>query len=174
VSAVVNEMQMKVPALIAFVTLATALASRDCLAQREKSLVTTRLEVTGEVSRNLSLSVDDLRAFAQRKGQAAAGGYRGVRLIDLIEEADIKRDARHALRRTYVVAIASDGYQAVFSWGELFNTSIGRDVLVAFERDRSPLRDGEGKIALVSLADEKIGVRHVKWLSRIDVRRVPE
>jgi DMSO/TMAO reductase YedYZ molybdopterin-dependent catalytic subunit len=169
-----NEMQMKGPALIAFATLAAALASGDCLAQREKSLVTTRLEVTGEVSRNLSLSVDDLRAFAQRRGQAAAGGYRGVRLIDLIEEADIKRDARHALRRTYVVATASDGYQAVFSWGELFNTPIGRDVLVAFERDGLPLQDGEGRIALVSLADEKIGPRHVKWLSRIDVRRVSE
>jgi hypothetical protein len=36
------------------------------------------------------------------------------------------------------------------------------------------LQDGEGRIALVSLADEKIGPRHVKWLSRIDVRRVPE
>jgi DMSO/TMAO reductase YedYZ molybdopterin-dependent catalytic subunit len=169
-----NETQMKGPALIAFATLAAALVSGDSLAQKEKSLVTMRLEVTGEVSRNLSLSVEDLRAFAQRKGQAAAGGYRGVRLIDLIEEADMKRDARHALRRTYVVAIASDGYQAVFSWGELFNTAIGRDVLVAFERGGSPLQDGEGKIALVSLADEKIGPRHVKWLSRIDVRRVSE
>ena len=69
-SAVANEMQMKGHSLIAFAALAAALASGDGLAQKEKSLVTTRLEVTGEVSRNLSLSVEDLRAFAQRKGQA--------------------------------------------------------------------------------------------------------
>mgnify|MGYP003694664319 CR=1 FL=1 len=79
------------------------------------------------------------------------------------------------LRRTYVVATASDGYQAV-----LF---LGRAVQHAY-RARGPswyssaaglrLQDGEGKIALVSLADEKTGPRHVKWLSRIDVRRVPE
>ncbi len=166
--------QRKRSALIAVATFATVLASVDCLAQREGSLVTTRLQVSGEVSRNLSLSVEDLRGLARRRGQVTAGGYVGIRLTDVLEEADIKRDVRRALRRTYVVAIASDGYQAVFSWGELFNTAIGRDVVVAFERGGSPLRDGEGKIALVSLADEKIGPRHVKWLSRIDVRRVPE
>jgi len=137
-------------------------------------MVTTRVEVTGEVGRKLSLSVEDLRGLAQRRGQVAAGAYGGIRLTDLLEEADIRRDERHALRRTYVVATASDGYHAVFSWGELFNTPVGREVLVAFERDGAPLRDGEGKIALVSLADERIGPRHVKWLSRIDVRRVPE
>jgi DMSO/TMAO reductase YedYZ molybdopterin-dependent catalytic subunit len=150
------------------------LAAGNALAQERKSMVTTRVEVTGEVGRKLSLSVEDLRGLAQRRGQVAAGAYGGIRLTDLLEEADIRRDERHALRRTYVVATASDGYHAVFSWGELFNTPVGREVLVAFERDGAPLRDGEGKIALVSLADERIGPRHVKWLSQIDVRRVPE
>jgi len=161
-------------ALITWTTFAEVLALGDCVAQERGSLVTTRVEVAGQVRRSLSLSVEDLRALAQRRGQVAAGGYGGIRLTDLLEEADIRRDARHALRRTYVVALASDSYQAVFSWGELFNTSIGRNVLVAFERDGSPLQDGEGRIALVSLADDKIGPRHVKWLSRIDVRRVHE
>jgi DMSO/TMAO reductase YedYZ molybdopterin-dependent catalytic subunit len=161
-------------AFIAATTFAGVLALGDCLAQERKSLVTTRLEVTGEVQRKLSLTVEDLRALAKRRGQAAAGGYGGIRLTDLLEEADIKQDDRHALRRSYVVAVASDGYQAVFSWGELFNTPIGRSVLVAFERDGVPLREGEGRIALISLADERAGPRHVKWLTRIDVRRVPE
>lgn len=159
-------------AMAAWMTLAGILA--PAVAQERKSLVTTRLEITGEVQRKLSLSVEDLRSLAQRRAKVAAGGYGGIRLTDVLEEADIRRDERHALRRTYVVATASDGYQAVFSWGELFNTPVGREVLVAFERDGSPLQDGEGRIALVSRADEKIGPRHVKWLSRIDVRRVPE
>jgi DMSO/TMAO reductase YedYZ molybdopterin-dependent catalytic subunit len=161
-------------AMIAWTALAAVLAPSGGLAQERKSLVTTQVEVTGEVRRSLSLSVEDLRALAKRRGQAAAGGYGGLRLTELLEEADIRQDARQALRRTYVVAVASDGYQAVFSWGELFNTPVGRDVLIAFERDGSPLREGEGRIALVSLADERPGPRHVKWLSRIDVRRVPE
>ena len=142
-------------------------------AQERVSLVTTRITIAGEVQKELTLSLHDLRAIAQRRGTAAAGGYAGLRLTDLLDEADIRRDAHQALRRTYV-ATASDGYLAVFSWGELFNTSNGTSVMVAFERDGLPLRDGEGRIALVSLADKRIGPRYVKWLSRIDVRRVSE
>jgi len=153
---------------------AALLASSGGLAQEAKSLVSTRLEVTGLVSRPLSLSVEDLRAVAKRRGVAEAGGYGGIILSELLKEASIKEDERHALRRTYVVAVATDGYQAVFSWGELFNTSVGKGVLVAYERDGAPLREGEGRFALVSLADERTGPRHVKWLSRIDVRRVAE
>jgi DMSO/TMAO reductase YedYZ molybdopterin-dependent catalytic subunit len=155
-------------------TLTGILASGGCIAQEVKSLVSTRLEVSGLVRRSLSLSPEDLHALARRRGQAAAGGYGGIRLTDLLEEADISQDERHALRRTYVVAIATDGYQAVFSWGELFNTPVGQGVVVAFERDAQPLRDGEGRIALVSTADNRVGARHVKWLTRVDVRRVPE
>jgi len=153
---------------------AALLVSSGCLAQEGKSLVSTRLEVGGLVQHSLSLTVEDLRALAKRRGQIAEGGYGGVRLVDVLEEADMKQDDRHALRRSYVVAIATDGYQAVFSWGELFNTPVGRSVLVAYERDSAPLREGEGRFALVSLADERSGPRHVKWLTRIDVRRVPE
>jgi len=153
---------------------AVLLVSASSFAQEAKSLVSTRLEVTGLVTRSLSLSVEDLRAVAKRRGPAEAGGYGGILLPELLREAAIKEDERHAMRRTYVVAFATDGYQAVFSWGELFNTPVGRSVLVAYERDGAPLRDGEGKFALVSLADERTGPRHVKWLNRIDVRRVPE
>ena len=61
-------MRMKGFTLIALATLAAVVASGVCHAQREKSLVTTRLEVTGEVRRNLSLSVENLRGIAQRRG----------------------------------------------------------------------------------------------------------
>ena len=150
------------------------LAGATAGGQERTSLVSTQLRVVGEVQHELTLTVDDLRALAMRRALASGGGYTGIRLIDVLEEAEIRRDARLALRRTYVVASATDGFQVVFSWAELFNTAVGGGVLVAFERDNAPLRDGEGRIALVSLADERPGTRHVKWLSRIDVRRAPE
>jgi len=132
--------------------------------------ISTQVRVGGEVQHQLTLGVEDLR----RRPSVQERGYGGVRLVDLLREADIRQDARHALRRTYVVATATDGFQAVFSWGELFNTPIGHGVIVAFERDGAPLRDGEGLITLVSLADERPGTRHVKWLARLEVRRVPD
>ena len=155
------------------VLLALTFVATAALAQERPSSVSTQLNVTGEVQRSLTLSVDELRAIAKRRGAAEAGAYGGLRLTDLLEEADIRRDSPRALRRTYVVASATDGYQAVFSWGELFNSPVGPKVLIAIERDGQPLRDGEGRFALVSLADEKFGPRHVKWLSRIEVRQVP-
>jgi DMSO/TMAO reductase YedYZ molybdopterin-dependent catalytic subunit len=168
---------------------AAALAALLCApawAQDKPGLTTTRLEITGEVKRAASLTVDELRAIASRNGgpveaksvskeiPQAYAGYAGVRLVDVLGEADLRREERHALRRSYVVATASDGYKAVFSWGELFNSPLGKGVLVVYERNGVPLDEGEGRIALVSLMDERVGPRHVKWLARIEVRRVPE
>jgi DMSO/TMAO reductase YedYZ molybdopterin-dependent catalytic subunit len=155
-------------------TFVAALAAVCVAAHAEPSAVSQELRVTGEVERQLVLSLEGLRDIARRRGLAQSQGYAGVRLSDLLDEARIRSDAPRALRRTYVVAIATDGYQAVFSWGELFNSALGREVIVAIERDAAPLRDGEGRFALVSLADLRPGPRHVKWLARIDVRRVPE
>jgi hypothetical protein len=36
------------------------------------------------------------------------------------------------------------------------------------------LDDSEGRIALVSTEDDRIGPRHVKWLGRIEVRRISD
>ncbi len=149
-------------------------AALSTVAQERSSSVSTRLAVTGEVQKALDLTTDQARSIAQRRGEVEGSGYRGLRLVDLLEEADIRRDQPRALRRTYIVALATDGYQAVFSWGELYNSPLGKGVLVALDRDGIPLRDGEGRFALISLADDKPGPRHVKWLTRIDVRRVPE
>jgi DMSO/TMAO reductase YedYZ molybdopterin-dependent catalytic subunit len=160
--------------------------SAAALAQEKPRLATTQVEISGEVKRKLSLSVEDLRALAAKKGGAVAAKsvpgdrppqyqtYVGVRIADVLDEAGIQKEERHAMRRTYVVATASDGYKAIFSWGELFNTPIGQGVLVVYERDGAALDEGEGRIALVSLADDRVGPRHVKWLQRIEVKRVPE
>ena len=143
-------------------------------AQDRASSMSTQLVVTGEVQKPLTLSADDLRAIGKQKEWVQMGTYAGVRLTDLLNLADIRQDAPRALRRTYVVAIATDGYQSVLSWGELYNSPAGKSILVAVDRDGVPLRDGEGRFALVALGDDRPGPRHVKWLSKIDVRRVPE
>jgi hypothetical protein len=98
-------------------------------AQEKTGLLSTHVEIAGAVKRSLSLAVDDLRAIAARNGgplrsadfpgdfPKAYRGCLGVRMTDVLNEADIRTDQRHALRRTYVIATSSDGYKAVFSWG---------------------------------------------------------
>jgi hypothetical protein len=68
-----------------------------------------------------------------------------------------------------VLATASDGYEAVFSWAELFISPVGDSVFVVYERDGAPLADDEGRIALIVTTDQR-PVRHVKWLQTLTLR----
>ncbi len=98
--------------------------------------------------------------------------YAGVLLRDVVSAAKPVEKSRYDLRRSVVVATASDGYQAVFTWAELFLSANGDGALVVFERDGAPLPADEGPLALVSLRDTKSGPRHVKWLTKVEVRGI--
>lgn len=146
--------------------------------------VSTTLQVSGAVAQSLALTVEDLKGLAaQRINDVRAieeGGrreertraYVGVLLRDLLDRAKLVETSRHDLRRSVVVATATDGYKAVFSWAELYLSPIGEGALVYYERDGRPLDDREGRIALISLKDVRAGPRHVRWLQKIEVVRV--
>ncbi len=145
------------------------------------------LRVQGNVERELTLGISDLQGLAVQRVEDVrqvkmAGAtdkfgeqkrsYTGVLLRDVLTSAKPIEKQRHDLRRSIVVATANDGYQAVFSWAELFLSPIGDGALIVFERDGAPLPESEGPLALVSLRDTQPGPRHVKWLQKVDIRRV--
>ncbi len=102
---------------------------------------------------------------------AKVNNFRGVRLTDLINHVGIAEQGHKDTRRMVIIARATDGYVVTFSWNELFNTAIGKDVLVAWEKDGKPLDAGEGQFLLISGQDIKTGPRHVRWLSGIEIKR---
>jgi DMSO/TMAO reductase YedYZ molybdopterin-dependent catalytic subunit len=147
------------------------------------------LIVEGNVENRLSLTLADLRRLPVREVEdvrqvrmagapatdsAAVRRYTGVLLRDVITAAKPVEKARHDLRRSIVVATATDGYMAVFSWAELFLSPIGDGAMVVFERDGAPLAANEGPFAIVSLKDTQPGPRHVKWLERLELRQVAD
>jgi len=144
------------------------------------------LAIAGDVKRPVSLGVTALREFpaaaqtgyrASREvaGQApSAIEVRGVRLLALLQHAGLAERDRLDWRKTVVIAIARDGYRAVFSWPELANTAGGEQVIVAYERDGAPLAASEGPFAIHAPADTRTGPRHVKWLQRLEVRILRE
>ena len=93
-------------------------------------------------------------------------------LRDVLAAARPVEKERHDLRQSIVVATAADGYRAVFSWAELMLSPIGDGAFVIFERDGVPLAPSEGPLALVSLRDTQSGPRHVKWLAKVEIRKV--
>ena len=98
--------------------------------------------------------------------------FRGARLTDVLDAVGLNLDGHKDGRRMVVVARATDGYLVTFSWNELYNSALGKDVLVAWEKDGKPLDVREGQLLLISGQDTKTGPRHVRNLSSIEVLRM--
>ena len=138
--------------------------------------------VKGAVEHPLALTVADLQAFPrhdyEETGPEGKGPPRapskvnGVLLRDVLDRAQLVEKRPRDLRKTIVIADARDGYRAIFTWVELYLSSLGEGVVLALERDGKPLAESEGPVALVSLRDERRGPRHVKWLKSIEARLI--
>lgn len=96
----------------------------------------------------------------------------GVLLVDLLDQAEIRIEEHEDPNRTYIVASGTDGYTSLFSWHELYNTSVGEGVLVVLKKDGRLLGVEEGELCLVSTRDERPGPRRVRYLKRIEVCRL--
>jgi DMSO/TMAO reductase YedYZ molybdopterin-dependent catalytic subunit len=140
------------------------------------------LSVSGNVAEPLMLTVDDLRRYPAHAVDYSPRGmrspaatdesarhYTGCLLRDVLSTAKPTEAKARDLRKSYVVASASDGYEVVFSWAELFVSNVGDNVFIVYERDRTPLPDDEGRVALVTLGDRG-PARHVKWLRALSLR----
>ena len=92
-------------------------------------------------------------------------------LRDVLARAGFGATGDRGARVGIVEAVATDGYRATFSWGELFNSSLGEQTLVIVAQDGRPLDAAAGPLALRSLADIRPGPRHVRNLCALLVRR---
>lgn len=143
--------------------------------------VTQSINIAGVVAKPLTLTVAELKQLpaVELSGMpivCQSGAtveevkqYKGVKLKDLLDKAEIVTKEHNDTRKMIVVATASDGYKAVFSWQELYNSPIGDDVVVFYEKNRQLLGEDEGRIALISAKDLRAGPRHVKWLKTLEV-----
>lgn len=109
-------------------------------------------------------------------GAASAPGveqsvrWSGVLLRDVLEATIAPTLKSREARRLVFEAVATDRYTAVFSWGEVFNGSVGDQVLVISAVDGRPLGADAGPLALRSLADQRPGPRHVRNLCAVVAR----
>lgn len=147
----------------------------------QPSLPTTSLTITGAVERTIVLDSGTLSKYPQQqvvelqlpdKDGGKSSVVRGCRLRDLLDSARILTSDHNTVKKLAVIATSSDGYKVVFSWSELFNSSVGESVLVIFERNGKALSSQEGPLALISGKDLLTGPRHVKWLKTIEVRQI--
>jgi hypothetical protein len=69
-------------------------------------------------------------------------------------------------------AESREGYRALFSWNELFNSSLGDGVLLAWHAPHAPLPERAGPFALTSLHVRATGPRYVQRLATVDLHKL--
>lgn len=128
--------------------LLTPLLAKKALSQESP------IAVRGELKTELSLSLADMKAMASflvrdvpvipervrdRKDEekVAQATFRGVLLRDILWRAGLKHKRKWE-PGVFIQVSNKNNRQVVFSFGELFYSSIGRSVLIAYEREGLP------------------------------------
>ena len=126
-----------------------------------------------ELSQMPSISIRDVLLIKEKNDCSdpeefiSGAAYRGVLLRDLLLKAGMKY-VRKWEPGVYIRVYGSDGKTVVFSFGEIFYSSIGRSVMIAYE-EKADAIPGTGD--LIVTTDLRAG-RHIKRVSRIEVNRV--
>jgi DMSO/TMAO reductase YedYZ molybdopterin-dependent catalytic subunit len=162
----------KFGAIVALTILLLVSLTRPTAAQT----ATATLKVTGDVTTPLSLTPADVKGLPRTKVEAKSGErvvvYEGVRISEILKKAGVPLGGDHGKSLTmYVLATASDGYQAVFSIGELDPELTNNDIIVADTVDGKPLSAEQGQFRIVAPRDVK-GARSMRMLERLEVVRI--
>jgi len=136
------------------------------------------LAVQGDIASPLSLTSDDLAKMPRQTVSVPAPdgtkiAYEGVTLLQVLQKAGapVGKQLRGKALTTYVLAKAHDGYQVVFTLGEVDSQLGNETILVADQRDGKPLPDKQGPFRLVCPNDQE-GARSVRMLETLEVVRL--
>jgi hypothetical protein len=95
--------------------------------------------------------------------------WSGVLLRDFLLKNGLETVPSRALRNTQIEIVATDGYRATFSWGEIFNSPTGSQILIITKQDGKALDLQEGPVSFRALSDIRPGARHVRNVCAISL-----
>ena len=93
--------------------------------------------------------------------------YSGVPLIDLLTKLGVPDKPRGKQFKIYLVAVGSDGYEVVYSLGEICPEVHDAAVLVADSEDGKPIAD-DGPLKLIATREK----RPARWVRNLVAIRV--
>jgi hypothetical protein len=150
----------------------------SALAQAE-----AKISITGDIPAPVTITAADIAAMPRESIELNdpetadhEGGkfkYEGVSLQEVLKKAGIPFGSgiRGKWLAGYIVASAKDGYQVVYSLGELDSSFGNERVLIVDKRDGKPLFAYQGPLRLV-VAGDKAGARDIRMLEKIEVVRL--
>ncbi len=153
-----------------------ALLAAVCLFAADDPSAT--LAITGDIPAPLTLPAADLAQLPREtlsidEQDGAKTAYQGVPLQAILNKAGIPvgHNLRGKALAAYVLATAKDGYQMIFTLGELDPDFGNAHILVADKRNGAALFGYQGPLRLV-VAGDKHGARSVRMLEKLQVIQV--
>jgi DMSO/TMAO reductase YedYZ molybdopterin-dependent catalytic subunit len=136
------------------------------------------LTITGDIATPLTLKAEDLAAMPREKATVAEQDgaqveYEGVLLREVLKKAGapLGKGLRGKALASYVLAKAHDGYEVVFTLGEIDEAFGNTPILVADKRDGKALFGYQGPFRLVC-PNDKAGARSVRMLETLELVRL--
>lgn len=132
------------------------------------------IQITGDVKQPVTLTADDLAKMPRASVRTSSNGietvYDGVWLHEVLKRAGVPQgsELRGKALASYVLAEAQDGYQVLFSLGELDPAVIDNEILLADTANGKPLFGAQGRFRLV-VPKDKPGARSVRMLTKLQV-----
>jgi hypothetical protein len=142
------------------------------------ALAQATLSVSGDVSTPLSLTAEDLAKMPRETvtipdQDGTKIVYEGVLLREILKRAGAPagKELRGKALTSYVLAKAHDGYQVIFTLGELDPAFGNGPILVADKRNGKALFEYQGPFRLVC-GNDKAGARSVRMLETLEIGRL--
>jgi hypothetical protein len=151
---------------------------------QEKIVSTNSITVTGAVEKEMTFQIADLNGFVSKRipdvvitnhlgePRGTARGLKAILIKDVLSQISFKAESPKVLSEFFLTFVASDGYAAVYSWNEIFNSPTGDNIFLITEKDGKPLAEMSERILIITPTDFKTGRRHIKGLSKIVVGRI--
>lgn len=151
---------------------------------QKSDLSTSQFTISGLVEKPVTVTYEDLNKesiikLGDLKITNHLGEFKkeyknlkGVRLLDVLKKVTITAASPKLLSQYYFVLKASDGYAAVISWNELYNTELGNTFYLITEADNKPQQNAPENILFIAAKDFKTGRRHIKGLTSIEIKQL--
>ena len=141
---------------------------------KDEVVATLSFKVTGLVSRETEIRINDLLHYKQDTlaGIDAKSKIKGVLLKTILDAVGITNVKHKEYGQVIIILTASDGYINTYTWNELYKTDVGNHVLIITEIDGKIISDMKDRILAFSMADIGSAARHLKGLSKIEIRKI--
>ncbi|WP_268225743.1 molybdopterin-dependent oxidoreductase [Sinomicrobium oceani] len=146
--------------------------------------ISEKVEISGLVAHPFTLTPGDtqglrLQTIKNDRNVTGMSGeikqeirtFKGILLRDIIDKAGVDMPHKKDRGRYIVYVIANDGYKVAFAWNELYYGPAADHTWLLLEKNGKPITKN-GRFIVFCASDVVTGPRHVKWVSKIEIRRL--